>query len=230
VGGCNSGQYYLQNAYDFNSEYGPAGFDVRHALNVTGLYDLPFGRGKRFAGNANRFLDELIGGWKLRGSDVTYSGFPLTVASPANDPSLVYAFKGGARPNQLRLHVTGRFLSAYYGTFLQNINGVSQPGFACGPNQDNGTCIFAQQPSDGFGDVRPGSLRAPGYEQIDMSLQKSFSIFHEHAFDFRVDGFNLFNIASYATPDSNVTYVNFRQIINTSLTERHLQLSLTYKF
>jgi hypothetical protein len=231
VTNSNSGQYYQQNAYDFASEYGPAGFDVRHALNVTGVYDLPFGRGKKFARNANRFVDEVIGGWKLSGSDVTYSGFPLTVASPANYSSLVYAFTGAARPNQLRpLHVTGRSLSAYYGTSLQNINGVPQPGFACGPDQDNGTCIFAQQPSDGFGDVRPGSLRAPGYEQIDMSLQKSFSIYHENAFDFRVDAFNLFNIASYATPDSNVTDANFGQITNTSSTERHLQLSLKYKF
>jgi hypothetical protein len=231
VTNSNSGQYYQQNAYDFASEYGPAGFDVRHALNVTGVYDFPFGRGKKFARNANRFVDEVIGGWKLSGSDVTYSGFPLTVASPANYSSLVYAFTGAARPNQLRpLHVTGRSLSAYYGTSLQNINGVPQPGFACGPDQDNGTCIFAQQPSDGFGDVRPGSLRAPGYEQIDMSLQKSFSIYHENAFDFRVDAFNLFNIASYATPDSNVTDANFGQITNTSSTERHLQLSLKYKF
>jgi hypothetical protein len=231
VSNSNSGQYYQQNAYDFSSEYGPAGFDVRHALNVTGVYELPFGRGKRFAGDVNRYIDEAIGGWKLSGSDVTYSGFPLTVASPANYSGLVYAFTGAARPNQNRpLHVTGRTLDAYYGTNVQTINGVPQAGFACGPNQDNGTCIFSQQPNDGFGNVRPGSLRAPGYEQIDMSLQKSFPVFHENAFDFRVDGFNLFNIASYATPDNNVTDSNFGQITNTSSTERHIQLSMKYKF
>jgi len=223
VTNSNSGQYYQQNAYDFNSEYGPAAFDVRHALNVTGVYELPFGRGKRFIGNANRVVDEVIGGWKLSGSDVTYSALPVTASSPSNYSSLVYAFTGAARPNQnLPLHVTNRSLNAFFGTAVQ--------GTSCGPNTNNGTCVFSQQPSDRFGNVRPFSLRGPGYEQIDMSLQKSFALFHEHSFDFRVDGFNLFNIASYLTPDSGVTDSNFGQITNTSSTERHLQLSLKYKF
>jgi hypothetical protein len=211
VSNSNSGQYYQQNAYDFNSEYGPAGFDVRHALNVTGVYELPFGRGRRFAGGANRVIDEAIGGWKLSGSNVSYSGFPVTVSSPANYSGLVYAFTGAARPNQIApVHVVNRSLNAYFGTSAQ--------------------AAYIPQPSDAFGNVRPGSLRGPGYEQIDMSLQKSFALFREHALDFRVDGFNLFNIASYATPDSGMTDSNFGQITNTSSTERHLQLSLKYKF
>ena len=211
VTNSNSGQYYQQNAYDFASEYGPAAFDVRNALNVTGVYELPVGRGKRFASNVNRFVDEAIGGWKLSGSDVTYSALPVTASSPSYYSSLVYAFTGAARPNQIApVHITGRTLNQYFGTTAQS--------------------SFTQQPQDAFGNVRPFSLRGPGYEQIDMSLQKSFALFHENAFDFRVDGFNLFNIASYATPDSGVTDSNFGQITNTSSTERHLQLSLKYKF
>jgi hypothetical protein len=231
VSNSNSGQYYQQNAYDFNSEYGPAAFDVRHALNVTGVYELPFGRGKRFLGNANRAVDEVIGGWKLSGSNVSYSGFPFTVNSPSNYSSLVYAFTGAARPDQnIPLKVVNRSVNAWFGTNVQTIAGVQQPGYVCGPNQNNGTCVFSQQPNNGFGNVRPFSLRAPGYEQIDMSLQKSFAIFREHALDFRVDGFNLFNIASYGTPDANITDNNFGQITSTNSTERHLQLSLKYKF
>ena len=211
VTNSNSGQYYQQNAYDFADEYGPAAFDVRNALNVTGVYELPFGRGKRFAGNANRFVDEAIGGWKLSGSDVTYSALPVTASSPSNYSSLVYAFTGAARPNQVApVHIVGRSLNQYFGTTAQ--------------------ASFVQQPQNAFGDVRPFSLRGPGYEQIDMSLQKSFAIYHANAVDFRVDGFNLFNIASYATPDSGVTDPNFGQITNTSSTERRLQISLKYKF
>ena len=231
VSNSNSNQYYQQNSYDFKSEWGPAGFDVRNALNVTGAYDLPFGRGKRFGAGWNRAVDTVIGGWKLSGSDVTYSGFPLTVSSPANYSSLVYGFTGAARPNQLRpLKVIGRSLSAYYGTNVQSIGGVNQPGYACGPNQDNGTCVFSQQPNDGFGNVRPGSLRAPGYEQVDMAIFKSIDLFGEHHVDFRADFFNLLNIASYSTPDSGVTDGNFGQITGTSSTERHIQLSLKYAF
>jgi hypothetical protein len=212
VTNSNSGQYYQQNAYDFASEYGPAAFDVRNALNVTGVYELPVGRGKRFASGANRIVDEAIGGWKLSGSDVTYSALPVTVSSPSNYSSLVYAFTGAARPDQIApVHITGgRTLQHYFGTTAQS--------------------SFTAQPQNAFGNVRPFSLRGPGYEQIDMSLQKQFAIFGEHALDFRVDGFNLFNIASYSTPDSGVTDPNFGQINGTSSSERHLQLSLKYKF
>lgn len=211
VSNSNSGQYYQQNAYDFSSEYGPAAFDVRHALNVTGVYELPFGRGGRFVGNVNRIVDEAIGGWKLSGTDVTYSALPVTLSSPANYSSLVYAFTGAARPSQIApVQITGRSLNHYFGTTAQS--------------------DFVPQPQNTFGNVRPFSLRGPGYEQIDMSLQKSFKIYRENSFDFRVDGFNLFNIASYLSPDSGITDSNFGQITNTSSTERHLQLSVKYKF
>ena len=231
VSNSNSLQYYQQNANDFKSEWGPAGFDVRHALNVTGEYDLPFGRGKRFGSGWNRVVDAGIGGWKLSGSNVSYSGFPLTVSSPAHYSQLVYAFTGAARPNQLRpLQVAHRSVGAYYGTNVQSINGIPQPGYACPPNQDNGTCVFSEQPSDSFGDVRPNSLRAPGYEQVDMAIFKSFDLFGEHHMDFRADFFNMLNIASYGTPDSGVTDSAFGQITSTNSTERRIQLSLKYAF
>ena len=231
VSNSNSGQYYQQNAFDFKSEWGPAGFDVRHALNVTGTYDLPFGRGKRFGANWNSFIDEGLGGWKISGSNVSYSGFPVTVSSPANYSSLVYAFTGASRPNQnIPLHPVNRSLDAYFGTNVQ-LGGAQE---ACGPNQTvnalGNPCVFSQQPNTGFGDVRPGSLRGPGYEQIDMSVMKSFRIYGEHKFDFRGDFFNLFNIASYSAPDSNMADSNFGQITGTNSTERRIQLSLKYAF
>jgi hypothetical protein len=155
----------------------------------------------------------------------------LTISSPANYSSAVNAFTGAARPNQLRpLHVTDRSVAAYYGTNVQIINNVSQPGYACAPNTDNGTCIFAQQPNDAFGSVRPGSLRQPSFQNIDMAVFKSFPFWHEHRVDFRADLFNLFNIADYGQPDSGVTDGNFGQITGTVSSSRSVQLSLKYAF
>lgn len=227
----NSGQYYQQDAYNPAAEWGPSGFDIRHVLSVSGVYELPFGRGKRFGGNWNRAVDSVIGGWKLSGSNVSYTAFPVTAGSPAHYSSVVLA--AASRPNQLRpLKVTGRSINAYWGTYVQkNLQtGQPNPGFACGPNQDNGTCIFAEQPNDAFGNVRPFSLRGPGYEQIDMSVAKSFPTWKEQHVDFRADFFNAFNIASYQSPDSTVSDANFGQITNTNSTERHIQLSLKYAF
>jgi hypothetical protein len=103
-------------------------------------------------------------------------------------------------------------------------------GTSCAPDTNNGTCVFSQQPDDAFGNVRPFSMRGPGFEQVDMSVAKSFPIWEEHHVDFRGDFFNAFNIASYASPDNNVTDANFGQITNTNSTERHIQLSLKYAF
>ena len=217
-----SGQYYQQNAYDMAAEWGPSGFDIRHALSVSGEYDLPLGRGKQFGANWNRAVDSVIGGWKLSGSDVSYSGFPLTASSPSNYSNLVNS--ASARPEQFRpLQITGRSQNHWFGT---------SPGVldVCAANVDDGTCVFGQQPLDGFGNVRPMSLRGPGYEQVDMSVFKSFPVFREERLDFRADFFNAFNIASYNAPDNTVTDSNFGAISGTNSTERHIQLSLKYAF
>jgi hypothetical protein len=232
VTNSNSGQYYQQDAYNMGAEWGPSGFDIRQALSVDGEYDLPFGRGRRFGGNMNRVVDEAVGGWKVSGSNVSYTAFPVTAGSPANYSSAVFGFTGAARPNQNRpLKVINRSVDAYWGTNVQiNANGTPNAGYTCAPDTDNGTCVFSQQPTNAFGDVRPFSLRGPGFEQIDLSVAKSFPLWGEHRADFRSDFFNAFNIASYQSPDSNVADGNFGQITNTNSTERHIQLSLKYAF
>jgi len=217
-----SGQYYQQNSYDMAAEWGPSGFDIRHALSVTGEYDLPFGRGKRFGGNWNRAVDSVVGGWKLAGTNVSYTGFPLTANSPSNYSNVVNS--ASARPQQLRpLHITGRTPQHWFGTSP----GVLNP---CNAGQDDGICVFAPQPLNAFGNVHPMSLRGPGYEQVDMSVFKTFPVWREQHLDFRADFFNAFNIADYNAPDNTVTDSNFGAISNTVSTERHIQLSLKYAF
>jgi hypothetical protein len=219
-----SGNYYQQNAYDMRSEWGPAGFDIRQALSVSGEYSLPFGRGKRFGSNMNRAVDEVIGGWKLAGTNVSYTAFPLTASSKSYYSSLVYS--ASPRAEQFHpLHVTGRSINHWFGT---------SPGAldVCPSGTDDGTCDFGEQPGNTFGNVRNMSLRGPGYEQIDMSLAKSFPVWKEHHLDFRADAFNTFNIASYSAPQNNVSSGSFGEILSpfTTSTSRHIQLSLKYAF
>ena len=218
-----SGQYYQQDAYNPKGEWGPAGSDTRHNISVTGVYDLPFGRGRAMGANSNPVVNSAIGGWRLSGAQVYYSGFPVTVSSPANYSSLVNAFTGAARPNQLRpLKIVDRTINAYWGTAVQ--------GTSCGPNQDDGNCVYAQQPNDAFGTVKPGSLRGPSFQNIDMAVLKSFPAWHENRIEFRADFFNAFNIADYAAPDSGMTDGNFGQITGTVSNNRSTQLSLKYVF
>jgi hypothetical protein len=52
-------------------------------------------------GQTDFLLDEVAGGWKVSGTNVTYSAFPVTVTSPANYSNQVFAYTGAARPDQL---------------------------------------------------------------------------------------------------------------------------------
>jgi hypothetical protein len=161
------------------AEWGPSGFDTRHNISVTGVYDLPFGRGKKFGSNWNYVLNEALGGWKLSSAQVYYSGFPVTVSSPPNDSNRVFAFTGAARPDQLRsLHETGRSSKAFFGTNLQ--------GTACPPDTDDGSCVFAAQSANHFGNVRPSSLAGPSFQNIDMSVEKVFLCIANIASNFAV--------------------------------------------
>ena len=251
VSNIGSGQYYQQNAYDMRSEWGPAGSDTRHNISVTGVYELPFGKGKLFGSNWNYYTNSILGGWKLSGADVYYSGFPVTVSSPAHYSNSVNAFGGAARPNQLNpLHPTHRSINAYYGTAVQPITvtvtnpdgstSQNQYGTYCSSDQPTSAafqaglttqpCVFQEQSAFAFGSLRPGALRAPSFQNIDMSLSKTFGVWHEHTLAFRADAFNTFNIADYAPPDSGMTDGNFGQITGTVNGNRSISLSLKYAF
>jgi hypothetical protein len=208
------GTYYQQNAYDLAAEWGPAGSDVRHSFNATGTYTIPYGVGQKYGSSAPYILQQAAGGWRLSVSDVSYTGFPVTITSPANYSNVVNAYGGAARPDKVANYShSGRTIKNYFNT--------------CGALT---TCAFIAQPTTSFGDVGTGTERAPGFENVDMALEKTFTTFKEEKVDFRADFFNAFNIASYGNPDNGMTDPNFGQITSTRSTERHIQFELKYAF
>ncbi len=88
----------VQDSYNLNGDYGPSAMDIRHSLNFVGVYDLPFGHGRTYGGDAKGFLDAAFGGWKLATSKVLYSGFPVTIFGPS--ASGVNTAFGFSRANQ----------------------------------------------------------------------------------------------------------------------------------
>ena len=226
VSNNNSNQYYNQDSYNPHAEWSPAGTDTRQNISVTGVYALPFGQGKQFGSHWNTAVNTVLGGWKLSGAQVYYTGFPVTMNSPARYSSQVGAFTGSARPSQFQaFHPKNRGINAYYGNIGFTPNAAGADFTVC----DAG-CTFSQQPTNGFGNVRPGTLTAPSFQNIDMALAKSFTVWHEQSLNFRADAFNTFNIASYSQPDSNVADTTFGQISGTVSNSRNIQLSLKYAF
>ena len=83
---------YWMNAYEPEWNYGPAFFDARHNLVFSANYELPFGRGRKWGGDASAAVNAILGGWRVSGILQARTGFPVTVID-GSGPSL----QGGAR-------------------------------------------------------------------------------------------------------------------------------------
>jgi hypothetical protein len=218
----------VQNGYNLMADWGPSAMDIRHSLNFLGVYDFPFGRGRTYGGNANAFLDAVLGGWKLATSAILYSGFPVTITDNGNsNTNNVFSLN---RPNQYRpLIIRNRSLKNWWGT-----DPSAQPCLTAGV--DNGICAYGEAAPFTFGDARNNSERGPGYRQVDTSLFKDFQVWHEQVIGFRADFFNIFNIASYGYPDGgngnpvNINDSSFGVISSVRSPPRQIQLSLHYSF
>ena len=212
----------FQNAYDMRADWGPSAMDVRHSLNFVGVYDLPFGRGRAYGNNTNGVLDAVLGGWRVSGSAILYSGFPVTIFGPNN--SNAFNTFGFSRANQYRpLIIRDRSIANWWGT-----DPSAQPCLTAGV--DNGTCAYGAAGPFTFGSAHNSTERAPGYRQVDTSFFKDFHVWREQVLGFRADFFNIFNIASYGYPDSGITDSTFGVINSVRSPARQVQLSLHYKF
>jgi hypothetical protein len=219
VPGVNGASSYWQNTYNPGADYGPSGFDVRHNITATGIYEIPVGRQRRFGGDMNPALNQVVGGWKISGSAMLYTGFPITITSTNNANVNAQT----ARANRYRpLVIHNRSTNHWFGT---------DPSATPCSGADNSVCAYGAELPNTFGTAAVGTERGPGYREMDLSIFKTFPILNtEHALDFRADFFNAFNFASYADPDRLVSDTTFGQITSARTPPRQIQLSLRYHF
>jgi hypothetical protein len=222
VPSVNGSNGAFQDGYNSRADYGPAGQDVRHNLSAVAVYALPFGRGRQYGSHVNRLLDGAIGGWSLSSTLIAFTGLPDTLSSPVNSNS---NSSGASRPNQYRkLKIVNRSISNWWGT--------DPSATPCTQQIDNGSCAYGAAPANTFGTAAIGTERDPGYYQVDSSLFKDFRVSESQKIGFRLDAFNVLNVADYAAPDSNITdgAGQFGLINSVRNQERRLQLALNYKF
>jgi hypothetical protein len=175
--GSRAGPQDFQNGFSPSANYSNSNFDVRNAFKGYAVYELPFGRGKRFL-SGNRWLDEGVGGWEISGTMVLSTGNPFTVTNNQNN---TYAQAGASFPNWVPGVSTKPAHRTYYDWF--NPEAFSQPA--------NGT----------FGNVPRNSLYGPGLNVVNLSASKSFSLPWEGVkIQIRCDAQNAFNHPSIGVP------------------------------
>jgi hypothetical protein len=175
VGGTGGGYQGFINNQDPNLDYGPSDFDVDHRFVASYVYQLPFGRGKKFAGTVNRAADLAVGGWQLSGITTFQTGFPFSIL--------------GSDPLGLTDATNNR------GNYVP---GCKIHGNLTEPFQRINAACFSNPALGEFGNTSRNFLRQPGINNWDMAIGKDFSITERLRFLFKMDTFNTFNHHQYA--------------------------------
>jgi hypothetical protein len=212
--GSLQGTTIWQNAYVPAANHGAANFDARQMFKAFGTYDLPFGRGRKFANNSD-VLDEAIGGWTLSATWLGQTGHPFTPYMLVNNS---YASAGASSfqwfPNQVGNPKT----SGQSGTIQQWFNDVQDPN-----NANNFGAYQAPNPGT-LGNMRRNSVYGPGQHVMNASIRKTFRIWERVAFDFSANATNVLNHASFANPDPVLGPNHHAQITGTSVGGRQIEL------
>ncbi len=228
IGGTGNGIAFtdptpIQNIYNIRDEWSLSTSDVPHRMQLSGVYELPFGQRKRFLKAIPRAADLIVGGWQVSGSYTWQTGTPLSII--ANN--LLGIGNATMRASQLPVS-NPRIKTAQARDNVRN-NGVwFNTGVFFNPN-DLITAPTGEDRSKGFifGNTSRtlGSVRRDNYINLDFSLFKRFRLTEKLGFEFRAEAFNALNYVVFGTPTNNVNSPQFGRIVSQLNAPRRIQLA-----
>jgi hypothetical protein len=215
--------YYVDNP---RVAYGPDDDSRNHVWVTSLVYDLPFGRGKMFAGGVNKATDYVIGGWEITSTTNWSSGLPFTPSinecGPEEDVGVCRPNAGNGSFNTGSSHL----VTTGGAPFVQFFTPVPLGGAFTDPGKGN------------LGNAGRNILHGPRYFGDDMSLMKNFAITERVKGQFRMDAFNVFNhpVLGFSSTQGNVCVdcvgTNAGQVtdIESDTQMRQLQFALRFSF
>jgi len=184
--GTSPGATYFPLPGYLKSDWGLSALNLNHSFTASVLYDLPFGKGKRWGGDWNAVTNGALGGWSLNIIERAQSGFPLFVVDGLNQSGVAFSWNGNGlnRPDQ-----------------VGDPNKAGNQGGQTGcPTQVHtvqhwfNPCAFAKALTGELGDANRAPLYGPRYVVTDFSLVKRIPLPREGmGLDFRAEFFNLWN-------------------------------------
>lgn len=182
------GTYYPRDA---KLARGVASNNRPHVFFVSSLYEVPFGRGRKFGGNMSRALDFIAGGWQLNGTFNWMKGQPFT---PSYRDCNADRDTGWCRPDAIGDYSVSD--PGQFGWFKTTSTPLVANGQADGP---------WQRPQRGrFGTVGRNEIFGPNFAQWDMSFFKTFQVTERVNAQFRAESFNFANHTNLANPNACV--------------------------
>lgn len=187
----------VQDYYALQEERGPSDNDKRNTSAISAVYKPDYYRG------GNPWAKRLANGWSVSAISFFNSGAPFTVTTGSNNNADGY--------NNDRPDLTGvpyrldphrnRFVIANSGWFNKTAFTPNGPGIPGGIG-----------PGGADGDAPRDYIVGPGYRDIDMAVERDFTLPRETEFEFRAEATNAFNMVSLNNPSATESAGNFSQI------------------
>jgi hypothetical protein len=215
-------------------------FDTTHIVNANFVYQLPFGRGKRYGAGMGRFANSVLGGWTVSGLYRWSSGYPFSLVSP--EWATNFQLESPAVPVSSARPKTGSFIVQEpscigNNTFCTGPNVFQNPGITAASSADPNAAINLFRPAyPGEAGLRNG-LRGPGTFDVDTTLAKSWNITESQFIKFSWSMYNLSNSARFdvgtmylsgnTTLSSSSSFGNFSSTLSNP---RVMEFMLRYVF
>jgi len=198
---------------DFKTfDKGPSTFHVPHRFVVSYIYELPFGRGKKFGSNMSGALNKLLGGWQITGIS-TFSEGQFGTPGLGVDNLVIGAFSQ-SRPDIVGDPKAGRSLpDAWF-----------NPEAFDFPRDEQGNRLFIP------GNAGRNTLQQPGVVNFDLGVFKNTSITERFDLQFRWELFNAFNHTQFGPANLSTTNPSFGAITSTLVNARRMQFGLKLLF
>lgn len=183
--------------------YARAGYDVPHNVQIASTYQLPFGRGKRFA--TSGISSVLFGGWQLNAIFSAVSGRPFTVTADSST------------------------LNAPGNTQTADLVGPIRHGSGSGPGEFlyDPSAFAVPTGAPHFGTAGRNILRNGRFVNLDSGLFKTFPLYERLKMTFKAEAFNTTNTPHFAVPNANRSSAAFMTTSSAAQDQRNLRFGLS---
>lgn len=206
-----SGGGTLQSVKDFASARGNSNFDLRHRIGGGAVWELPFGKGRRWMHHGGA-LNHVLGGWQLSGLASAQTGHNFTITVPNSRTVLGATALADWWPDRIaNPRLDNRTADRWF---------------------DTNAFVIARNP-DGtyrFGNAGRGILNGDGLFNIDAGMMKNFRLTERIGLQFRWETFNVTNTPTLADPTVSLGNPDFGKSRSTISLPRQLQFAMRLSF
>ncbi len=200
----------IQDFSNRHAERSYATFDVPQYIAINGVFELPFGPGKRFASHGG-VVAAIVGGWQINGIETIHSGVPLGFTTAVNT---LNNYGGTQRPN-----------------IVPGVNVLTPGSWADRVNDSLNPAAFSLPAVFQYGNApRETNLRAQGQLNLDVSLIRNVKIREHLTLQIRAESFNAMNHVWFGAPNTQVGSQNFGVISTVTNYPRDNQFALKLIF